>query len=72
MKAISCKCGSIFSACNSNYQDAEWKLQEAYYKAQGCSVDEKEEVRFYSCECEHRKSLEHNFEELIEEIIKNH
>jgi hypothetical protein len=68
MVAIKCKSGRIFSACNENYMDAEWKLQEAYYKAQGCTVELLDEVRFSECECDHCKSLEHEFENLIEEV----
>lgn len=66
MIGIKCKSGHVFSACN--FIDAEWKLQEAYYKAQGCEVEESESVRFSSCNCEHCQSLEHEFENLIEEI----
>jgi hypothetical protein len=68
MVGIKCKSGNVFSACNSNYVDAEWKLQEAYYKAQGCEVEESESVKFSNCDCEHCKTLEHEFEKLIDEI----
>ena len=68
MIGIKCKSGHVFSACNENYIDAEWKLQEAYYKAQGCEVELSNEVRFSECNCEHCQSLEHEFENLIEEI----
>jgi hypothetical protein len=53
MIGIKCKSGHVFSACNENYIDAEWKLQEAYYKAQGCEVELSDEVRFSECNCEH-------------------
>lgn len=68
MIGIKCKSGKVFSACNSHFVDAEWKLQEAYYKAQGCTVEESESVQFSECDCDHCKSLEHEFENLIEEI----
>ena len=70
MRAIMCKNRAIFSACNSNYIDAEWKLQEWYYKAQGCIIEEVETVVFSKCDCEHCQSLEHEFENLIEEVKK--
>jgi len=68
MKAIKCKSGHIFSACVAKYIDAEWKLQECYYKAQGCTTELVESVVFSKCECDHCKSLEHKFEDLIEEV----
>lgn len=68
MTAIQCKSGLNFSACVTEYIDAEWKLQEAYYKAQGCKVVQVESVNWGGCKCEHCKNLEHNFEDLIEEI----
>lgn len=68
MIGIKCKSGHVFSACNENYIDAEWKLQEAYYKAQGCEVELSDEIRFSECNCNHCKSLEHEFEKLIEEV----
>ncbi|MFA9202182.1 MAG: hypothetical protein ACEQSC_01360 [Candidatus Nanopelagicaceae bacterium] len=68
MIGIKCKSGHVFAACNSDYIDAEWKLQEAYYKAQGCEVIKSESVRFSSCNCKHCQSLEHEFENLIDEI----
>lgn len=68
MTGIACKNGKIFSACVDKYIDAEWKLQEAYYKAQGCVIIKREPMMLESCECEHCKTLEHNFEDLIEEI----
>lgn len=68
MIAIKCKSGKTFAACNSNYVDAEWKLQEAYYKAQLCVVEEVETVSFESCDCQHCAILEHDFENLIEQI----
>lgn len=65
---IKCLCGTSFSAVVADYVDAEWKLQEAYYKAQGCLVEEQEQVNFGKCDCDHSKSLEHEFESLIEEV----
>ena len=71
MIGIKCRSGRFFSACINNCVDAEWKLQEAYYKAQDCVVEESEEIRLSECDCEHCQSLEHNFEVLIEEIYNN-
>lgn len=68
MTAIQCKSGKTFAFAITKYIDAEWKLQEAYYEAQGCRVFQVSSVDFESCECEHCKRLEHKFEELIEEI----
>jgi hypothetical protein len=68
MKAIKCKAGNVFAACSGDFIDALWKLEEAYYKAQGCIVEDIEEVRFSGCTCEHCKTLEHEFENLIEDI----
>lgn len=68
MIVIKCKSGNIFSATVAKYADAEWKLQEAYYKAQGCIVEKQESATFGSCNCDHCDSLEHKFEDLIEEI----
>lgn len=70
-RGIKCKSGHIFSIIQSEHADAEWTLQEAYYKAQGCTVEESKDVNFSSCNCDHCESLEHEFENLIEEIIKN-
>ena len=71
MIAIKCKSGKVFAATVAKYADAEWKLQEAYYKAQGCTVEPQESVQFRNCKCDHCKSLEHEFENLIEEIQSN-
>jgi hypothetical protein len=68
MIAIKCKSGKIFSATVAKYIDAEWKLQAMYYKAQGCIIDNQESVTMEDCNCDHCQSLEHNYEELIEEI----
>lgn len=68
MTAIQCKSGKTFAGSVTSFIDAEWKLQEAYYKAQGCNVVQVDSVKFESCKCEHCKNLEHKFEELIEEI----
>ena len=67
MRGIKCKSGHFFSAFRGNV-DAEWKLQEAYYKAQGCTVEESENLIFSECNCEHCESLEHEFENLINEV----
>lgn len=68
MIVIKCKSGIAFAAVNENFIDAEWKLQEAYYKAQGCTTEKQEQLKFQICECTHCQSLEHNFEDLIDEI----
>ena len=68
--AIKCKNGNCFSACAEDFVDAEWKLQEFYYKAQGCIIEKQDSANFGTCGCEHCKKLEHNFHELIEEIIE--
>ncbi len=74
MTGIKCKEGHIFSMCVDYAKDAEWKLQEAYYKAQGCEVVMNENLRFSNPDnhCTHCNSLEHEFENLIEQIIDNH
>lgn len=70
MKAIQCNQDHIFSAIiDSESKTAEWKLEEAYYMAQGCEVIEIENVVFsQDKKCSHCSILEHNFENLIEEI----
>ncbi len=69
MIAIKCKSGKIFSGLASiEYADAEWKLQTAYYKAQGCIIEEDNVNTFEKCGCEHCSEIEHNFQTLIEEI----
>ena len=68
MIGIQCKSKQVFCAIVNGSEDAEWHLQVAYYKAQGCTVVDNEKVRFGSCTCEHCETIEHNFEELIEEI----
>lgn len=70
MIGISCKNGKVFSACDEDCIDAEWKLQEFYYKAQGCEIIKLDEVNFEECDCEHCKTLEHQFHKLIDEIIE--
>ncbi len=70
MITISCKNGRIFTGINEDFLDAETKLQIAYYKAQGCVIETIESFRFNGeCDCEHCESLEHEFEDLIEQII---
>lgn len=68
MIVIKCKNGGVVSATNPNFIDAEWKLEEAYYKAQGCTVETQKSVIYDECGCDHCKSLENNFDKLIEEI----
>jgi hypothetical protein len=45
MIGIKCKSGTRFQLVTKITFDAEWKLQEAYYKAQGCEVELSDEVR---------------------------
>jgi len=74
MRVIKCQSGCIFSACVEEHINAEWKLQEAYYKAQGCTVESVESAKVKmstNSNCKYCLSLEHKFEELIEEIIKD-
>lgn len=70
MTGIQCRKGHIFAMIVDNQvNSAEWKLEEAYYKAQGCEVVKDEQLRFTQPEmCSHCDSLEHEFESLIEEI----
>jgi hypothetical protein len=70
MTGIQCRSGHVFIMINDNYKDAEWRLQEYYYKAQGCEVITDKNLRFSNSEilCHHCNSLEHEFEILIEEI----
>lgn len=70
MTGIQCRSGHVFSMINDNYKDAEWKLQEYYYKAQGCEIVTEENLQFSDPHtfCSHCNSLEHEFENLIEKI----
>lgn len=71
MTGIQCRKGHIFAMCSDNHKDAEWKLQEFYYKAQGCEIVIEESLKFSNPNdyiCSHCDSLEHEFENLIEEI----
>ena len=71
MTGIQCRSGHVFSMIiDSESKSAEWKLEEAYYKAQGCEVVKEEYLKFSDPHiyCSHCSSLEHEFENLIEEI----
>jgi len=70
MTGIQCKNGHIFSMIVDHAKDAEWELQEAYYKAQGCEVVIEDDLKFSQPDshCTHCNSLEHEFENLIEKI----
>lgn len=71
MVGIQCRSGHIFSMIiDSGSKSAIWKLEEAYYKAQDCEVVSADNLRFFKHEilCPHCNSLEHEFENLIEEI----
>ncbi len=72
MTGIQCRSGHVFSMIiDSESNSAEWKLEEFYYKAQGCEVVVEESLRFSNSDnlCSHCESLEHEFENLIEQII---
>jgi len=74
MKGIQCKKGHVFSMIiDSESNSAEWKLQEFYYKAQGCELVKEDYLKFSQPDglCSHCESLEHEFENLIEEVIEN-
>ena len=74
MTGIKCKSGHVFSMIiDSEAKSAEWKLQEFYYKAQGCEVVTEDGLRFSEPNklCPDCNSLEHEFENLIEEVIEN-
>jgi hypothetical protein len=69
MIAIKCKNGRTFVGINESFLDAETKLQIAYYKSQDCLIEVVETVKFEPPhDCKHCSSLEHKFEELIEEL----
>lgn len=71
MKGIQCTHGHVFSMIiDSESNSAEWKLEEFYYKAQGCEIVKEDSLKFSQSEnlCSHCESLEHEFEKLIEEI----
>jgi hypothetical protein len=71
MIVIKCKNGHTFQAMNIEFLDAEEKLHIAYYKAQGCIVENVVSIFSDKTEmdkCEECSKLEHNFDELIEEI----
>jgi|AntRauTorckE6833_2_1112554.scaffolds.fasta_scaffold66117_1 phage portal protein BeeE len=68
MIAITCKNGNAFSAIVDEHADAEWKLEELYYKDQGCIVVKSESIQLKECTCDHCKSLEHEAHTLVEDI----
>lgn len=71
MKGIQCRKGHVFSIINdSEANSAEWKLEEFYYKAQGCELVKEAYLKFSQLDvlCSHCESLEHEFKNLIEEI----
>lgn len=70
MTGIQCSQGHLFSMCNDDYIDAEWKLQECYYMSQGCEIVKEDYLSFSppDSDCPHCSILEHKFEDLIEEI----
>ena len=46
MTGIQCSQGHLFSMCNDDYIDAEWKLQECYYMSQGCEIVKEDYLSF--------------------------
>lgn len=71
MTAIQCRRGHVFLMVNdSEIHTAEWKLEQAYYKAQGCEVLKNNKLSFTKPDhtCDHCSKLEHEFHILIEEI----
>lgn len=74
MTGIQCRKGHVFSMIiDSEAKNAEWKLEEFYYKAQGCEVVVEDSLHFSKPDglCSHCESLEHEFEKLLEEAINN-
>lgn len=72
MKGIQCKNGHVFSMIiDSESSSPLWKLEEHYYKSQGCELVKEDYLKFSQPDglCSHCKSLEHDFENLIELII---
>lgn len=69
MIVIKCKSEIAFAAVSENFIYAEWRPQEAYYKAQGCTTENQDQSKLQICECEPCQSLAHNFEDLI--ILKS-
>lgn len=70
MTGIQCHQEHVFSMISDDYIDAEWKLQECYYMSQGCEIVKDEFLSFSppNKACPHCSILEHEFEDLIEEI----
>ena len=71
MVGIQCMSGHIFSMIiDSEAKNAEWKLEECYYMSQGCAVVTEEYLSFSKPDnnCPHCSILEHEFENLIEEV----
>lgn len=71
MTGIQCNQGHVFSMIiDSESEKAIWKLEECYYMSQGCEVIKEEDFKFSgdTGDCPHCSILEHDFEELMEEI----
>ena len=63
VETIACKCGNVFSACNTSHIDTEWKINREVYRLQGCIIEEKDADAFKfntnrDC-CEQRTNLFH-------------
>lgn len=73
MTGIACKNRHIFSMIVDEYIDAEWKLQEAYYKAQGCQIIKGDNLNLTQAnKCESCQKLEHQFDNLIKEVLEKY
>lgn len=74
MKGIQCRKGHVFSMIiDAESDSAEWKLQEIYYQAQGCEIVKEENLKFskHDALCSHCDSLEHEIDNLLEQVIDN-
>lgn len=72
LTTVSCPCGQkVFFAVANEFIDSEAKLEIAYYKSQGCIVNDQYEgaINFGSCECELKENVQHDFHKLIEDIV---
>lgn len=71
MTGIQCRSGHVFSMIiDSEANNAKWKLEECYYMSQGCEVVKEPSLSFSppNKNCHHCSILEHEFENLIEEV----
>lgn len=71
-KIVKCKNNKVvWEIVSSN---PEIKLEELYFKGQGCTIEDTDDQIYLSvfsaqnCNCEHCKTLEFEFDEIIKEI----